>query len=207
MSVEWIDPSSSAKNKNKVYAPLFLADAPARAQLQNVLNFNGTYGCNICEIKTKRCDGGAGKKIIRIYPFQIDLPLRNKNAMKLQAEADDDDIKKGVKGQPIISILPKIDISTCFVPEYMHSVLLGVVKQFINIWLNKKGPWKIKKDLLQIDTFLLNIKPVNSFARLPQSLTNFHSEFYNFLLFYSLPALNNYLPKSYFDCHLQFTNF
>lgn len=52
---------------------------------------------------------------------------------------------KGVKGYSILSCVPLIDIGTCVLPEYMHSVLLGVVKQFIKLWLDKKGPWNIKK--------------------------------------------------------------
>lgn len=57
---------------------------------------------------------------------------------------------KGVKGSSIISLLPKLDISTCVVPEYMHSVLLGVTKQFLNVWINKKGNWRINKKLEKI---------------------------------------------------------
>lgn len=54
-TVEWQDPISGTTCTSKIIAPLFIADAPARAQIQNILNFNGSYGCNICEIKTVAC--------------------------------------------------------------------------------------------------------------------------------------------------------
>lgn len=46
---------------------------------------------------------------------------------------------KGVKGNTIFSTLSFIDLGTCVIPEYMHSVLLGVTRQFIDLWFNKKG--------------------------------------------------------------------
>lgn len=45
---------------------------------------------------------------------------------------------KGVKGHSIISNLPLLDLGTCLLPEYMHSVLLGVGKQFAQLWFTKK---------------------------------------------------------------------
>lgn len=199
--IEWTDPLSGLKTTSKITAPLFIADAPARAQIQNILSFNGKYGCNLCEIKSKQCVKPKAKRLIRIYPFQSILKIRSRNSMKIQADAVR--VIKGVKGHSIITILPKLDISTCVLPEYMHSVLLGVVKQFINIWINKKGPWQIKKHILDIDKFLLQIKPTEHFARHPRSLTNFQifkaTEFFNFLIYYSIPTLHSFLPETYFQ--------
>lgn len=53
--IEWIDPKTANKYVSRVTAPLIIADAPARAQIQKIMNFNGTYGCNLCEIKTQKC--------------------------------------------------------------------------------------------------------------------------------------------------------
>lgn len=160
-------------------------------------------GAIFARLKQRGAKEVLGKKIIRIYPFRNVLKLRNQISMKVQADSEDIDVKKGVKGHSIISILPQLDISTCIVPEYMHSVLLGVVKQFLNIWLNKKGPWKINKHTDKIDSFLKNIKLPHKFGRYPRSLKNLHTfkatEFYNFLIYYSMPALNNYLPKPFLD--------
>lgn len=54
----------------------------------------------------------------------------------------------------------------------------------------------------------MNIQPLQSFGRMPRCITDYlhfkASEFYNFILFYSLPALNYYLPDKYFQHWLLF---
>jgi len=56
-----------------------------------------------------------------------------------------------------------------------------------------------------MDNFLLSlqIKPPDTFNRLPRSLNLIHfykaSEYYNWLLYYSIPTLKNYLPTRYFQ--------
>ncbi|XP_044577818.1 uncharacterized protein LOC123260650 isoform X1 [Cotesia glomerata] len=198
----WTHPKTGEKIISRIVVPLIIADAPARAQLQNILNFNGRYGCNICEIKSRKCLAVAGKKRIRIYKFE-EAKLRTRKRIKHQVlkvmNSDKKKTSKGIKGNSILSRLPLIDMGTCFVPEYMHSVLLEVVRQFISLWLEKKNPWKLRKDLIdEIDEFLLNIRPLYFFGRMPRRLSSFKhykaSEFYNWVLFYSLPALLNKLP-------------
>lgn len=147
------------------------------------------------------------KKKIRIYKFE-EAKLRTRKRIKHQVlkvmNSDKKKTSKGIKGNSILSRLPLIDMGTCFVPEYMHSVLLGVVRQFISLWLEKKNPWKLRKDLIdKIDEFLLNIRQPYFFGRMPRRLSSFKhykaSEFYNWVLFYSLPALLNKLPVQYID--------
>lgn len=71
--IQWINPKTNKVCISKITAPLIIADAPVRAQLQNILNFNGIYGCNICEIKTKTCMTTKRKKNIRVYAFQEEV--------------------------------------------------------------------------------------------------------------------------------------
>jgi hypothetical protein len=40
----------------------------------------------------------------------------------------------GIKGPSILNLIPRWDSVTGMVPDYMHCVLLGVVKQFIKMW-------------------------------------------------------------------------
>lgn len=204
-TIYWKSSSTNEVNCSTISAPLFIADAPARAQIQNILNFNGEYGCNICELKTIALENIDGKKLVRTYPYKKELKLRNQNEMEKQAENVEQNEKAthcmGVKGRTIVSCLPMIDVSTCFVPEFMHSVLLGVTKQFLNVWLNKKGDWRVIKKIKQIDNFLLNIKPVKAVGRMPRSLKSFRmfkaTELFNWLIYYSLPTLENNMPEIY----------
>jgi len=183
-----------------------VADAPCRTEIQNISYFNGRYGCNNCEIKTKKCRTVEGKKRIRIYPFINDeVALRTGENMQKQGKkaTKRNIIIKGVKGRFVISALPLIDLGTCFIPEYMHSVLLGVVKQFMVLWFEKTGDWNVKHCMAKIDARLLNILPPDTFSRLPRSIFHFKSykasEYYNWLLFYSVPLMIDYLPEKYFQ--------
>ncbi|XP_057318058.1 uncharacterized protein LOC130663030 isoform X2 [Microplitis mediator] len=85
--VSWINPVTKKTCNSKIIAPLFIADAPARAQLLNMINFNGKFGCNICEIESTSIKSAKGKRKKLIYQFQNELSLlRSGIRMKKQAE-------------------------------------------------------------------------------------------------------------------------
>lgn len=112
---------------------------------------------------------------------------------------------KGIKGRSVISSLPGLDLGTCMIPEYMHSVLLGVVKQFLLLWTNKKREdFSLNADLDEIDKILLKIKPPSDTHVIPRSI-KLHakhfkaSELYYWLLFYSIPILKKFLPEAHFN--------
>lgn len=212
--VTWVYPKTQETIISKIIAPLIVADAPARAEIQNILNFNGQFGCNICEISTALSETGPGKKNFRYYPFiNKNIPLRSSATMLRQAEqvkaARDDPTKenkikhlKGVKGKSIVAKFPLLDLGTCLLPEYMHCGLLGVGRLFTqSLWIDGKGPWVIKSNLSAIHKIILKIQPPYFFNRMPRQLTliKFHkaSEFYYWILFYSLPVLIGYLQEIY----------
>jgi hypothetical protein len=110
----------------------------------------------------------------------------------------------GVKGLTILSLIPSFDLVKGFFPDYMHSVLLGVVRQMISLWFdssNHSKPFYLGRHVQHIDSLLLAIKPPSEVKRLPRSLTVKKywkaSEFRNFLLFYSPICLNHFLPNVY----------
>lgn len=108
-----------------------------------------------------------------------------------------------MKGKTVISLLPLIDIATCVIPEYMHSVLLGVGKQFFHLWFNNSGNWSLKEVKEEINTFVMSIRPPHSFHRMPRSIDLFKfykaSEFLHWILYYSIPSVIDYLPDIYFQ--------
>lgn len=206
--VTWVCPETRQEHKTRVIAPYIVGDAPARAELQNIMNFNGRYGCNICEIKMIKAMAREGLKRTRIYPFPEDeVKLRNKTRMLLQAGKVIENPRlihrKGVKGHSIISIIPGLDLSTCVAPEYMHSLLLGAVKLFLCAWFLSNETWNLKLFIKDVDNLLLNIRPPNTFNRMPRSITLCGSwkasELLNWLLFYSVPIMMNYLPPDKFQ--------
>lgn len=142
-----------------------------------------------------------------MYSFpENNIRLRTALRMGKQAErimTEGKKTLKGVKGKSIISTLPLLDISTCVLPEYMHSVLLGVGKQFIHIWYDKVGPWNIKKCEKEVDNILLGICAPHSFHRMPRSISLYHFykayEILNWIIYYSIPSLIDILPEKYFQ--------
>ena len=201
----WKHPATGNVYNSKVYVPGGVLDAPARAMAQNVLQFNGDRGCNTCEIQTVKSARIPNKKAVRIYPYKADLVLRTKESMENQArEALERNIKHvmGVKGPSLVSIVPFVDISMFFIPEYLHSVLLGVMRQLLMIWLSLPGPWNIKHLIAAIDDCLAGVKHPDFVHRAPRELAKMKfmkaSDFYYFLLFEGLSVLQNRLPERFF---------
>ena len=49
-------------------------DLPARAMVQNVVQFNGFYGCSLCEQPGKTLTTSGGRGHVHVYPFEVDNP-------------------------------------------------------------------------------------------------------------------------------------
>lgn len=215
--VEWIDPETKEKHQSVVSVPLICADAPARAKLQNILGHNGIQGCNTCEQSTALLELTAeeeaarqqGKRVKRkrAYMYQEDPAiLRTPDRMQEQAgQAPAAPLKNmnGVKGPTALSSIPGINMARSVYAEYMHSVCLGVVKQFLTLWLTVPGAWNISAHESDIDNFMKNIAPSSDIGRLPRGVSDLSnwkaSELRSWLLFYSLPCLQNILPHEYFQ--------
>ena len=109
----------------------------------------------------------------------------------------------GVKGPSVLNIY--INIVKHAVIDYMHCVLLGVVKQLLDIWLdpsNSSYNYYINPTKANIiNEYLLNIKPPDNFRIHARSLLERAlwkaSEYRAWLLYYSLPILIQVLPGDY----------
>jgi len=89
------------------------------------------------------------------------------------------------------------------IPDYMHAVLLGVVNQFLTIWLNSVGPEHYIQNCKLIDQLLSMIRPPLEISRTPRSLGKHFadykvSELRYWLLFYSSVILRDLLPPKYY---------
>ena len=200
--VEWTHPITKEKHKSSVRLPVTVLDAPARAMTQNIMNFNSRYGCNLCETKALLTAFIPGRKRVRRFRYVHNPKLRTKARMVKQAEeVGERKHVKGVKGPSVISIVPSVDISQCIVPEYLHSVLLGICKLLLVIWTSKPGNWSIKDRIPEIDEFLKSFKHPSFVHRGLRQLKSLKywkaSDFYYFLFFESLPTLRGHLPDLY----------
>ena len=79
----------------------------------------------------------------------------------------------GVKGFTWGLTLPGFDLIRGMVIDYMHAVLLGVMKHLMTLWFSAKDQSKeysCFKMLQQIKNRLMCIKPPNTISRVPRSL-------------------------------------
>ena len=184
---------------SKVIFPLVIADAPARAMVSNTMQFNAFYGCGYWLNKGETAGKGAG--MVRVFP--LSFPMHDKRTHQTTFQQAVEATRLGrpvqaIKGPTILFLVPLLNI-TGLIPDEMHCAYLGVVLQFIKLWLGSPGePYYIPKCSL-IDEELTNVKLPNEilrdFRNMANNLADWKaSEFRNFLLFYSPIVLKKLLP-------------
>ena len=190
---------------SKVITLTCVCDAPARALVQNFVKYNGFYGCGFCKHSGESVAKGNGRATV--YPVRAELPERRSHAETIvhaQCATGKGKPECGVKGATMAMLIPQFDIIIGFIPDYMHAVLLGVVRSFVELWLdssNHDKPYYIR-DVKLIDARLSAIKPPREIRRKPRSIGERKywkaAEWRSFLLLYSHLVLKDILPASYF---------
>lgn len=218
LGVKWVHPKTAEEHVSRVTVPVFSADAPARAQIQNILNHGGKNCCNICEQKMKKLPaqpvvpGVKKKPKRRVFTFQENIRLRTAERMEAQGnesrrrqqQARDKKLiaVKGVRGKSVVTDLPGCDRSTVVFPEYMH-LLLCIVKGFFRLWFEKDGPWSLKDSQDRINEFLVSIRVPDFVTRIPRSTEHYKkwkaNELRSFLLYYSIIILSECMKEEYFQ--------
>lgn len=208
--VSWKHPSTGSVHLSPVRAPLIVADAPARAAVLNMQEHQAKYACNTCEQKTSKlpapptAPGEKKKRRKRRFTFKEAAATLRSHQRMLQCGNIGTELvpKRGIKGLTVIRNIPFLDLSTCVLAEYMHSVMCGVVRQLCSLWFFEKGPWYIGDHLVEINKFLeQEIHPPSFVSRLPRSFEYFAllkaNEFRSFLLYFSLIIVAPYLKDEY----------
>lgn len=117
----------------KLYILMCCVDTVARAYMQGFTQFNGKFGCNWCLHPTESYN--------RVTKYPIDLK-RNQPPNKRTKEETISTMMtlsrnkpkiNGIKAISPLIFLESFDIIDGFTPDYLHCVLLGVVKQISNI--------------------------------------------------------------------------
>ena len=209
-----VQPHMAANPINiKVHLLLGTCDKPAKSLVQNFMQYNGNYGCGKCEqpgmtYKTSQ------KGHTHIYPYQTSNPsgpLRTKCETLRYADLAIQTGKpvKGVKGPSWFGALKSYDTVQGLQVDYMHSVLIGVVSSFTNLWFdssNSKQQWYIGKYNVVVDERIKNIRPPDRISRIPRPISErCHwkaSEFRNWLLYYSPVLLFGILPNAYYNHYI-----
>lgn len=179
-------------------------DSVARCKVQNMKQYNGVYGCTFClhpgELKDTNCS--------RCYPYVENVPKRDdvqtRHIMDKVSVNGTEEL--GVMGKTVFSYLVDFDLIQCFPPDYMHSVLLGVMKQLWSLWTeseNHKQPFYIGKRLAEVERRMLDIRPPTAFPRYPRQVNEYKkykaNEWEPILLHYLYPVLLDILPRRYME--------
>ncbi|XP_011685304.1 PREDICTED: uncharacterized protein LOC105448453 [Wasmannia auropunctata] len=182
---------------NFIIKPLLsCVDSVARPVLQNRFQFNGYYGCSWCY-----SPGKFEENTMRYLLQENDPEIRTHTTyLKNMKEAMiSNRTIKGVKGFSVLSNLPHFDMIWGFPVEYMHGVLLGVVKQLWKMLIDHKCPIHLTpRQQKEVNKRLLNITPPHEIHRSPRSLTGQKckwkaSEWRSWILFYCIPCLTGIL--------------
>lgn len=188
----------------KVRVLVGVCDTKARCELRNAAQFNGSYGCGLCNHKGERVQKGKG--FTRVYPVdEKGNPFGE--GLRTHEEALSYNIEqgKGMKGRSILCDLQNYNIVENLPPDWMHAVGLGVCRQFGDMWFNPKETspsFNFVSSLPKVDSLLLEYKPTLDVSRTSRKMSErCHwkaHEWIHFLLYSSIPVLKQVLPAKYF---------
>ncbi|XP_028418236.1 uncharacterized protein LOC114543472 [Dendronephthya gigantea] len=184
----------------KVYAMVLSADSPARAIVKNCKQFNGDSGCDWCEFPGETIANAHPPT--RYYPYRGPPKKRTKRKqMRYTLQSIEENVVvKGVKGPSVIGILPTFNPVRGVAVDYMHCVCLGVMRQFLNLWMDSKQNdqlYYIGRREAEIDERLLAINAPSEISRAPRSITDrphWKASEWRAFIFYSLVVLHGILP-------------
>ena len=197
LGIQVTTPGGLATIRAKLVMGIF--DLPAKASVLCIKQHNGRYGCSVCEHPGKRLSNRANVYLPDTH--QIRTHASVVLAAK-EAEQKNEPVL-GVKG--LSPLNTTLDLVASIPVDYMHAVLEGATKWLTNAWFNSENhrqPYYLGRSLAQIDSLLLQQRPPQEFSRPPRSIKKHLkfwkvSEFRNWLLYYSLPILLNFLPLLY----------
>ncbi|CAF1024132.1 unnamed protein product, partial [Brachionus calyciflorus] len=185
-------------------------DKPARSSVLCHTSSNGFYGCIKClQIGvriTKEKTGGT----VHVYPFDSKYPDGPQRTVENYNEHLDECLttsKKtfGIAKKSLLSNLKYFNplLNTCI--DTMHSIFLGVTKNFFKYWFSNpiSNNYSLRKKIGIIDERLLKIKPPSFICSAPRSVTKWHKwrahEFMNFILHFSLIVFSNVMEFKYYQ--------
>lgn len=160
---------------SRILFPMFAADSVARCQIQGITQFNGEFSCPWCLMK------GENYKISErshkwIFDPKESAPLRNhesflehlKQLRDILFHGSSATNNFGIKTASCLLKLPSFNIIDGFVFDYMHTVLLGVVRMLTFAWTDSKNhnkPFYIGSKADVINNKILQCKIPNECSR------------------------------------------
>lgn len=181
----------------KAFCICCAVDSVARAPMQGVMQFNAYHGCNWCLQK--------GERVLNATKYPVQQTVQERTELQMIQDMQEA-VASGrpVNGVRTVSSLIKLEnfnIVWGFVPDYMHCILLGVARQFMELWLDDTN-CKFYMGVQQrvIDARVMEITPPAAVKRMPRPTRERKfwkaKEWENWLLYYSLPVLEGIAHSS-----------
>ncbi|XP_046407911.1 uncharacterized protein LOC124172516 [Ischnura elegans] len=222
--------------ESRVFLICCCADSVARPKIQNMLQFNGSYGCSYClhpnisftitepmpcnsrivissdAVQGDNEDADPCRQLTRRrqlkrylagkeYSLRTDEEVRQ--LMKMATESDLEHLY-GYKGMSVLLPLESMDMVFGIPIDYMHSVLLGVMRRLACLWFDSTSsgqPYYIGLKISTVNKRLQGITPPSIMPK-PRAMSDRShwkaKEWRGFLLYYGLPCLKDVLPDPYF---------
>ena len=209
--IEVQSPSIPHPFVSKVILLAGTCDLPAKCLILNTIQFNGMFGCSKC-IQPGFSFPTSARGTVHVYPYCSEDPhgpprSHTQHDLDAAQALHQKAIINGVKGPSWLRKLMNYDIIDGTAIDYMHCVLLGIMRQLLSLWIGSEHhneQYYIGRKIKLVDNRLEAINPPSIITRKPRKLsTHFKylkaSEYRAFLLYYSLPVLSGILPPQYLN--------
>lgn len=188
-------------------------DIPAKKEVLCTVGHAGRFACNYCLHPGISFKSSTDKKSnVRYLAGTNNYQLRtHKNVVDTYKKFRTTPIN-GIAGVSPMVAARQFDLVSGVSIDYMHAVLLGIMRKMLNLWLdsgNHTKDYYIKKpQQITLSTRLVKQKPISDIIRKPRSLTmknDFKANEYRSLLLYHLRfALSGLLPQKYLKHFISF---
>lgn len=178
-------------------------DLPAKADVQEIIGHNGYYGCGYCLHPGESVKANPKSRSHVKFTNKDEVQLRTHQDFLAIYEQLRSSAVKGVKAPSCMIGAIEFDLANGFSIDYMHCVLLGVMRKLLGLWLDfsDKSYFISKQKQAVLNKRIISIKPIMEITRKPRSLSDradFKANEFRSLLLYYLPnSLVDLLPMRY----------
>lgn len=167
-----------------------IADAPKRAALRQVHQFNGTFGCDYCVTKSVSVRAvlpvGTTRSNARVYPWRecMDKDIRSSSQIDILTEGmtqyeKNPNVGMGIIGRSLFHDLINFDIITGIPPDHMHFLARGLMARSIEMGFRRTGVKKritsnVQIGLGEIDQIFFETSFPIEFSRTAQTFDFAH---------------------------------
>lgn len=185
-------------------------DLPAKVDVQGMVGHAGYFACGYClhpGVAVKK--DAKSKSYVRYVDRKKEEQLRSHESI-IDIYSKQKPPFNSINGVKSISCMvgsEDFDLVQGFAIDYMHCILLGVMKKLLDLWLNstnhKNAYYISPKCQGALNKRILSIRPTSDVCRKPSSIfsrADFKAtEFRALLLFYLRYSLIDLLPKRFID--------